>query len=283
MDLADCVAGSLVGLALGAGPAADRGVQPAPTAMARNLARSLTTRGGFDAGDLMSRQLVWFASAPGRVDSLTAQVLRRVSTGEDAARAARAVWERRGPEVSAGNGSVSWCGPLGLAYANRPGDLEVLAPAMSALTHADERCGTAVLAVTAAVAGLARALPVEEAVGSALALVGDRPGGEELEFLVEAIGRSRPIDGPDRGFCLYAAGAGLQAALTPGGTAAGLRHVQALGGDVGVNAAVAGARLGARGGILGLPEEQVRTLPDRDAIRSEADGLLPLARLGATA
>jgi hypothetical protein len=39
----------------------------------------------------------------------------------------------------------------------------------------------------------------------------ERDGGEELEFLVDEVGRSRPIDGPDQGFCLYAAAAGLQA------------------------------------------------------------------------
>ena len=43
----------------------------------------------------------------------------RAAGGVPAADAARAVWEERGPEVSAGNGSVMYCAPLGAAYANR--------------------------------------------------------------------------------------------------------------------------------------------------------------------
>src|SRR6266480_2298389 len=68
----------------------------------------------------------------------------------------RAVFERRGPEVSAGNGSVMYCGGLGVARARDPERLFAEAPALSRLTHWDERCATACLAVTLALAGLVR-------------------------------------------------------------------------------------------------------------------------------
>ena len=176
------------------------------TALARNLMRSLAERGGLDLDELLRRHLEWLRSDPPDVGSLTGRVLRLVERGEDAATVAREVWEQRGPEVSAGNGSVMYCAPLGLAYANRPRELPELAPALSALTHYDGRCRTAVLAVTLVVAALVRGEPAEAAVEAALAVVGDRDGGEELEFLIGAIGRSRPIDGPDQGFCLFTAG-----------------------------------------------------------------------------
>jgi ADP-ribosyl-[dinitrogen reductase] hydrolase len=249
------------------------------TAMARNLVRSLAARGGFDPEDLIERHLEWIASDPPDVGALTGRVLRRAANGEDASEVARDVWERRGPEVSAGNGSVMYCAPLGLAYANRPGELFELAPMLSALTHHDGRCRTAVLAVTLAAAALTRGDHPDHAVAAALEAVQDLEGGEELEFLVGAVGSTRSIDGPDQGFCLFTAGVAFQALLRGGDVETELRRVVALGGDTDTNAAVAGALLGARDGESGLPAEWLDRLRDSDAIRSEAEALVPLARL----
>ena len=253
------------------------GSTTADTSMARNLMRSLAERGGFDPHDLLRRHVEWFRSDPPDVATLTRLVLRRAARGEDAATAAREIWERRGPEISAGNGSVMYCPPLGVAYANRPDKLFELAPALSALTHFDGRCRTAVLAVTLCVAALVRSEPAEPAATSALDAVADHEGGEELEFLVEAAGGSRPIDGPDQGFCLFTAGVALQAVLRGADFETELRRVVSLGGDTDTNAAVAGALLGARDGVGGLPSQWLHRLVDRDAIRREADALVALA------
>jgi ADP-ribosyl-[dinitrogen reductase] hydrolase len=245
--------------------------------MARNLARSLADRGGLDPDDLVRRHLEWFATDPPDVGTLTRRVLKRAAAGEDATAAARAVWQERGPEVSAGNGSVMYCAPLGLAFANRPSELVELAPALSVLTHHDERCRTAVLAVTTAVAALVRGQDRRAAAESALTAVLERDGGEELEFLVEQVGRSRAIDGPDQGFCLFTAGAGLQALLRFDAFEPALRHVVGLGGDTDTNAAVAGALLGALVGVDGLPHLWLERLRDPEGIVAEAEALVPLA------
>jgi len=302
MDLADRVTGSVLGLALGDALGApfeflrSRNVpDPLPafeqewlgrppgsttddTAMARNLARSLAARNGFDAADLVARHLEWFRSEPPDVGTLVGRVLRRAEHGEDASAAAQAIWSERGPEVSAGNGSVMYCAPLGLAYAHRPDELHELAPALSALTHYDGRCRTSCLAVTLAVAALARGEPAEDAAQSALTTVEDLDGGEELEFLVEAAGSSRAIDGPDQGFCLFTAGVAFQALVRDGDAETELRRVVSLGGDADTNAAVAGALLGARDGTPGLPSAWLARLEDADAIRTEAEALVLLAR-----
>jgi ADP-ribosyl-[dinitrogen reductase] hydrolase len=303
MDLAERVIGSALGLALGDALGAPyeflrSGNVPDPipaleepwmhlppgsttddTALARNLMRSLAEREGLDPEDLVRRHVEWLRGDPPDVGSLTGRVLRRVERGEDAVTVARQVWEQRGPEVSAGNGSVMYCAPLGLAYANRSEALLELAPALSALTHFDGRCRTAVLAVTLAVAGLARGEPAEDAARSALGAVAEREGGEELEFLASAIGRSRPIDGPDQGFCLFTAGVAFQALLRGGDAETELRRVVGLGGDADTNSAVAGALLGARDGASGLPTGWLARLQDRDAIRAEAEALIPLASI----
>ena len=170
-----------------------------------------------------------------------------------------------------------YCAPLGLAYANRSDELGHLAPALSALTHVDGRCMTAVLAVTLGVAALVRGEPAEAAARAALTAVDDLEGGEELEFLVEAVGGSRAIDGPDQGFCLFTAGAAFQALLRSGDVETELRRVVSLGGDTDTNAAVAGALLGARDGANGLPARWLERLRDAEAIRADAEALVPLA------
>lgn len=306
MELSDRVVGSCLGLAVGDAlgapfeflrarnipdpvPAFERrwldrppGSTTDDTAMARNLMRSLAARGAFDLGDLVERHLEWFRGDPPDVGTLTGRVLRRVVRGEDAATVAREVWQERGPEVSAGNGSVMYCAPLGLAYAKRPDELFELAPALSTLTHFDGRCRTAVLAVTLAVAALVRGEDAETAARSALGSVETLEGGEELEYLVEAAGGPRPIDGPDQGFCLFTAGAAFQALVRGGDLETELRRVVSLGGDTDTNAAVAGALLGARDSVDGLPGEWLERLVDHDEIRAEAEALVPLATLDAS-
>src|SRR4029079_7512967 len=123
-----------------------------------------------------------------------------------------------------------YCAPLGVAYANRPEALATLAPALSALTHWDERCRTACLAITLAVASLVRGEPGDRAVIDAVTTVADRDGGEELEYLVEQAGRARPIDGPDMGFTFFTAGIALQVAAEQPAFEDGLRYVVGLGG-----------------------------------------------------
>jgi ADP-ribosyl-[dinitrogen reductase] hydrolase len=302
VDVADRIAGSVLGLALGDAlgapfegrmaadvpdplPALElpwMGLPPGSTsddtAMARNLIRSLAARGKFDPDDLVARHLQWFRSGPPDVDAFTRRVLSRVDGGEDAFEAATSVWEERGPEVSAGNGSVMYCAPLGLAYANRAEELLAVAPKLSALTHYDERCRTAVLAVTVAIAALARSQSSEGAVAAALTAVVDRAGGEELEYLVEIAGVGRQIDGPDQGFCLFTAGVGLQSLLGTGDFEVEVSRVVSLGGDTDTNAAVAGALLGALVGEAGLPPAWMDRLGDRAAIRAEALALVTPAR-----
>jgi len=170
-----------------------------------------------------------------------------------------------------------YCAPLGVAYALRPDRLLEHAPALSGITHHDGRCRTACLAVSLAVAALVRGEPAEGAVRSAVDVVVELEGGEELEYLVEEAGRARPVDGPDQGFCLFTAGVALRGAIESDDVEVGLRSVVALGGDTDTNAAVAGALLGARDGQGGLPVSWLERLVGRAEIEREAQALAALA------
>ncbi len=300
MDVRDRAVGSVLGLALGDALGAPfefrRAAQiPSPlpafelpwmglppgtttddTAMARNLIRSLVANGGrLDTADVLARHLAWFATDPPDVGNLTRHVLLRTRDGDSDA--ARAYVKERGPEVSAGNGSVMYCAPLGVAYANRAGDLVGAAPALSAVTHWDERCRTACLAVTLTVAALVRGEEPRSAVISSVGTVTGREGAEELEELVDTAGRVRPIDGPDQGFVLFTAGVALRTAAMASPFDEGLREVVSRGGDTDTNAAVAGALLGAIHGREGLPGEWLARLADRGEIEAEAASLAAIA------
>ena len=241
------------------------------TAMARNLCRSLTERERLDPSDLLRRHLDWLAGDPPDVGKLTRRVLGGIRDGVPDA-AERYVSER-GPEISAGNGSVMYCAPLGAFRATRPEVLVDEAPALSAITHWDERCRTACLAVTLAVAALIRREGHREAVERAVEAVLDREGGEELEYLVAEAGRARPLDGPDMGFTLFTAGIGLQMAAEGMPFEEGTRYVVSLGGDTDTNAAVTGALLGALHGRDAFPGAWLEKLVDRQAIEAEAEAL----------
>jgi ADP-ribosylglycohydrolase len=246
------------------------------TAMARNLIRSLIANDGhLDPADVLRRHVEWLATGPPDVGNLTRRVLSRARDG--ATDPAREYVEQRGPEVSAGNGSVMYCAPLGIAYASRPDELTDAAPALSAITHWDERCRTACLAVTLVVAALVRGDEPREAVVRAVGAVSEREGAEELEELVDTAGVTRPIDGPDQGFVLFTAAVALRTAAQAPPFDEGLRAVVALGGDTDTNAAVTGALLGALHGRIDLPKKWLTNLEDADGIEADAGTLATFA------
>jgi ADP-ribosyl-[dinitrogen reductase] hydrolase len=246
------------------------------TAMARNLWRSLIQHdGALVTDDVLRRHVQWLREGPPDIGRLTRRVLRRWEEGTT--NAAREYYDTRGPEVSAGNGSVMYCAPLGVVRANEPDRLVHEAPALSALTHWDGRCRTACLAVTLVVAALVRGEGPTRAVVAALHGVRDRQGGEELEYLVSEAGRARALDGPDQGFSLFTAGIALQVVAEGRGVDDGLRFVVSLGGDTDTNAAVAGALLGARHGRAAIPAHWINTLRDHDQLQLEADALAEIA------
>lgn len=267
--LRDRAVGSVLGLALGDAIGSGLPTGSDATAMARNLWLSLIAQSGDLATDqVLAGQLEWLDSDPAVVDGLARTVLSGWRDG--AADPACEYVLRRGPEVSAGNGSVKYCAPLGVAYARRPELLAELAPALSALTHWDGRCRTACLAVTLTVAALVRGEPGSDAVAASLEAVIDLEGGEELEYLVAEAGRARPIDGPDRGFVLFCAGIALQTVARAASFEEGVSYVVSLGGDTDANAALTGALLGAALGGAGLPMERLAELSYSGAIQDEA-------------
>ena len=294
-DLRERVTGCVLGLALGDALGAPfefrrRGEIPDPlpafeqgwmglapghwtddTAMARNLCASLAERRGLDTSDVLRRHLDWLATDPPDVGNLTRRVLGGIRDGVPDA-AERYVSER-GPEISAGNGSVMYCAPLGAFRAARPELLVDEAPALSAITHWDERCRTACLAVTLAVAALVRGEGHRKAVERAVEAVLDREGGRSSSTSSRRRGERDRSTGPTWASRSSPRGSALQMAAEGRPFEEGSRYVVSLGGDTDTNAAVTGALLGALHGREALPGAWLEKLVDRQAIEAEAETL----------
>ena len=98
-----------------------------------------------------------------------------------------------------------------------------------------------------------------------------------MEELIDGAGISRPIDGPDQGFCFFTAGVALRTAVTAESFREGLLEVVTLGGDTDTNAAVAGAVLGARDGLSSLPPDWLEKLGERRTVATAAEELAALS------
>jgi len=249
------------------------------TAMALSLADSLIDNDGdLVARDIAGRHVEWLLSDPPDVGILTRTVLSwwQAGVAEPALRYLR----ERGPEVSAGNGSVMYCAPLGLVRAENRVRLLKDAPALSTVTHADPRCQTACLCVTYAAAALVAGEDARDAVVDAVGACEGLEGKDELEELIDGAGIARPIDGPDQGFCFFTAGVAMRIAVTAGSFEEGILEVIALGGDTDTNAAVTGALLGARFGRDAPPSGWLDKLGERDRVEETAEKLAALASAG---
>ena len=147
-------------------------------------------------------------------------------------------------------------GPNGSAASPRPSP---------PLTHVDGRCRTAVTAVTLCVAVWVRGRRAPNAARAALSAVADLEGGEELELLVEAVGGSRAIDGPDQGFCLFTAGTAFQALVRPGDAETELRRVVSSAATPTPTPPSPGSAR-RRDGVRGLPPAWLERLLGADAV-----------------
>ena len=193
-------------------------------------------------------------------------------SGEAAIDAARLVWEESN-RSSAGNGSVMRCGAVALRWMHDDAALARNSTISAAVTHWDPRCVWSTLFADFAIAACLR---------------GETPAADTLQRRATAALRAAradlaPFDLPERpspdveaavetalaegtsvddlaldshgiGYALKALGAVLWASRHPATVEEGLIAIVNAGGDTDSNAAPAGAALGARFGLHGIPE-----------------------------
>ena len=210
--------------------------------------------------------------------------------------ASRAAWDG----WRAGNGAVMRCAPIAVRWRDDPAANARNSVVSAVPTHWDPRCGwSCVLLNLAAAAALdgetldagQLAAQAEAAVEAAAGEL-SRYGYDAImpEAVRDAVQRAAAeslddldIDGNDRGYTLVTLRTALTAWWTAESFEEGLRAIVEAGGDTDTNGAAAGALLGARFGVQGIPrrwrEDAARLRAGRHTMASIAD-MLASARGG---
>lgn len=219
--------------------------------------------------------LRWLASGPKDVGNLTRTALVLMRDRKVPARMAGRV-AMAGKAHSAGNGSLMRAAPTGLV--RHPDDPLLVGEsiALSAITHADERCLGACVAFNVVLSSLVfrPELPLDDVlVAASRSAVIVCP---EVAALVDGVRRREPLRHADspRGYvlvCLERALAALRDAPSP---REGLVAVVMAGGDTDTNAAVAGALLGAKHGFGAIPASWLGALQGKRELETAIGRLL---------
>ena len=188
--------------------------------------------------------------------------------------AAREYVEQRGPEVSAGNGSVMYCAPLGVAYADRAGRaFDARAGALR--HHALGRTMSDRLPRDHARGRVARARRARRPRGDRRASPRSRTARAARSSSTWWSRRGAPVRSTARTWGSRCSRPGWRCRSPPSsrGSRTGCATWSALGGDTDTNAAVAGALLGALHGRRRAPHGRGSSAwPTASALEAEAAG-----------
>ena len=253
------------------------------------LAEACAEVDALDADDLKRRFQHWARTNGAGMGILTSEVISRYPS-MGAFEAARAAWEASGRE-SAGNGSVMRCGPVALRWLGDDAALARNSALSAAVTHWDPRCiwstVLADFAIAACLSGerveaeplLSRAIAALAAAGDTLAAfeLPAEPPAPVLDAVETALAPDAQVadlalDSGGVGYAPKTLGATLWAARHAGDVEEGLSAIVSAGGDTDTNAAPAGAALGARFGLVAIPQRW------RDAVAELREDRTPLER-----
>jgi ADP-ribosylglycohydrolase len=244
------------------------------------LAEAILEHGRLDIHDLGRRLLEWFGETPRGIGLLTAQVMRELAKGTPASDAARLVWEWSGRDA-AGNGAVMRCWPVALRWHRFPERLVGEARTSALVTHHDPRCEWSTVA-SVAIATQALADQPFDVGGLAAAMRSNLAPGAVADALHASSGASledlQLDEDSSMGYTLKA----LQVAAWCASQGPDFEHVvEAVvnaGGDTDTNGAVAGAIMGARVGVNGIPVRWQDSVARADDLFDLADRLHAASR-----
>ena len=244
-------------------------------AMTLLLAQSLVERGDFDPRDVAERWVRWMR-VDGRGIGLTTQrALEQIERGAEPFEAGRLARDAD-PRTAASNGAVMRCLPVALRYHDNLDKLIRVSAQQAAITHADERCTSGAVAVNLAARELLHGNKhfVEEVVHR-LADRAPRPLLEALRRVPWEEQRDLPIArAGEYGYVVHCVEVAFWCALHQPSLEEALIFLAEAGGDTDTNAAVAGALLGARDGVAGLPPRWLNQMGDAGGIGELAERLI---------
>jgi ADP-ribosylglycohydrolase len=244
-------------------------------AQAALLAEALLEDPLLDPQGFADRLVRWAEESGRGMGSLTRRVIAKLAAGTPASAAAREAWEEEGRQA-AGNGAVMRCAPVALRWRGSGPHLVEVTERSALVTHFDPRCVWSAVALNVALArALGGADPDLQALAARLDVAGaPRAVGEAVcqagSLPLEAFGLD---DRATMGCTLKAMQVGLWALRQPPDFDAALRQVVGAGGDTDTNGAVAGAVLGGRVGLEGIPERWLASIAEGDRLAGLADRL----------
>ena len=244
------------------------------------LAEALISGGCIAPDDFAGRLLKWSRQNGRGMGFLTAQVLNELEHGVPATEAARLVWEAGG-RSAAGNGAIMRCAPVALRRLNDPRRLIQDAILSAKVTHYDPRCVWSTVAMDVA---LAMCLLERDIDLTTLASAVDSAGAPaEVGNAIRSVENAslddfELDDSASMGYTLKTLQVGLWCLGQPGDFEATLVEVVSAGGDTDTNGAVAGAMMGARVGMSGIPDRWLKSLHAPERLTELADDLLAASR-----
>ena len=245
---------------------------------------------GLGMGILTHDVLTLYGGAPPRHAFLRDGGDVRAPAGIPIEEASREAWGGN----RAGNGALMRCAPIAVRWRDDPAANARNSVVSAVPTHWDPRCGWScvVLDLASAAALRGESLGAGELIEQAETAVGASPGElsrygydaampEEVRAAVQRAAAEPladlEIDGWDSGYTLVTLRTALTAWWTAQSFEEGLRAVIEAGGDTDTNGAAAGALLGARFGLQGIPgrwrDDVARLRAGRQATEAIADML----------
>jgi ADP-ribosyl-[dinitrogen reductase] hydrolase len=244
------------------------------TQMAERMAGAILARGKFDANAVADAFVDWLNTDPKDVGGLTRQALELRRSGVAPEDAGLIPWVLSGFENS-GNGSVMRAAPAGLLTAFRDvAEIDAVARASSAVTHADPRATYGTTAINLATALLVRG--ETDVTDKVAAFVADK--NPELAEAILAAKTLTLDEIRTSGYSVHTVQAAFWALEHAKTYVDGIVNITNLGEDTDTAGATAGILLGAKFGLEGIPPSWRQVLDKREHLEGIAVGLHALAR-----
>jgi len=219
--------------------------------------------GGFNPQDIADRFLEWYRGAPLDIGSMTREACENLLFGYQFERAGFEAWRASSEDVRLGNGSLMRCAPTGLYRYHDELHLIGESRVISGITHYDERCKLACVVQNLAIAHL-MLVGVDGLLEEMLEFI--EPRNTVMGYALRAIPGLRPDELRTSNNVLDTLQAALWTVIYVESFEEGLTLLVNRGGDADTVGAVAGALLGARFGVDGIPERWLRVLQYRERI-----------------
>jgi ADP-ribosyl-[dinitrogen reductase] hydrolase len=241
------------------------------TAMTLCIARSIVEKGTFDPQDAAMRFLEWFDFGPIGIGRTTAIALAEMKRGTSWDKAGESAHHRLGG-MSAGNGSIMRCAPIGLLRFRDRDRLVRDSIDSSRITHWDPRACWGAVAVNLCIAEI-----LEGRESGLLLNVAPMVEEPEVRGVIERAAGSDVFDREPTAYVLDTLEAASWCFANTATFEEALIAAVNLGGDTDTVGAVCGALAGAKYGLEAIPQKWEGLLQSREEIVELAEKILYLA------